>query len=169
MPIPDWTSKGYLPAGRHAADRAEIYERLVAAEENRQRRELLYSVAMSYLAIAREYFPTGRAWISGELTERSAVDREGVTIAILPGDWQRLVGSSEDQQARIVSILSVRDVIVGCPGPMYLSSLDPLGGALSAYLVSPAVESNWHEQLSTVLMDGDAVPGSSRGYVEVVW
>src|SRR3954451_24961868 len=142
MPLPHWTMEGSLPPGRLPADLADIYERLVFDAPYQNEREILFSALNSYLGAVARIVPTGRAWIGGAFIARTELVPSGLDVVLLPDDWgslKRLTGRARDS---LYGLLTLRGVITGQP-PMYLDTVQPVGGLLDGLLCLPGDDQTW--------------------------
>ncbi|WP_158882172.1 DUF6932 family protein [Amycolatopsis anabasis] len=163
MPLPHWTAENVLPPGRHPADLADIYERLVFDAPHANEREILFSALNSHLGMVRRVIPAGRAWIGGAFVERTAAVPTGLDVVLIPEDWgnlKRLTGPARDA---LYGLLTLRGVIIGQP-VMYLDQVQPVGGLLDGFLCFPGDEDTWEATWSAV---GNNV--GMKGFPEVAW
>ena len=84
MALPQWTAERFLPPGRHAADLADVYERLVFDAPHQNDREILFSALSSYLGVARRIIPSGRAWVGGAFIARMETVPQGLDVVLIP-------------------------------------------------------------------------------------
>lgn len=158
MALPHWTPHNLLPPGRHPADLADVYERLVFDAPHQNDREILFSALNSYLGVARRIMPTGRAWIGGELTARTPYAPRGLDVVLIPDEWGALKRLDDAGRSALYGLLTLRGIIVGQPA-MYLEQVQPVGGMLDGFLCRPGDEDIWEEVWST----------GGRGIPEVIW
>ncbi|MEV7553060.1 hypothetical protein AB0N89_25910 [Amycolatopsis sp. NPDC089917] len=158
MALPYWTPHNLLPPGRHPADLADVYERLVFDAPHQNDREILFSALNSYLGVARRIMPTGRAWIGGDLTARTPHAPLGLDVVLFPDEWGALKRLDDAGRSALYGLLTLRGVIVGQPA-MYLDQVQPVGGMLDGFLCRPGDEEIWEEVWAA---DG-------RGIPEVIW
>ncbi len=158
MALPYWTPHNLLPPGRHPADLADVYERLVFDAPHQNDREILFSALNSYLGVARRIMPTGRAWIGGSLTARTQHVPRGLDVVLIPDEWGALKRLDDEGRSALYGLLTLRGVIVGQPA-MYLEQVQPVGGMLDGFLCRPGDEEIWEEVWAA---DG-------RGIPEVIW
>ncbi|WP_410655697.1 DUF6932 family protein [Amycolatopsis sp. lyj-112] len=158
MALPYWTPHNLLPPGRHPADLADVYERLVFDAPHQNDREILFSALNSYLGVARRIMPTGRAWIGGALTARTSHVPRGLDVVLIPDEWGALKRLDDEGRSALYGLLTLRGVIVGQPA-MYLDQVQPVGGMLDGFLCRPGDEDIWEEVWSA----------GGRGIPEVIW
>ncbi|WP_037318130.1 DUF6932 family protein [Amycolatopsis orientalis] len=158
MALPYWTPHNLLPPGRHPADLADVYERLVFDAPHQNDREILFSALNSYLGVARRIMPTGRAWIGGDLTARTAHAPRSLDVVLVPDEWGALKRLDGAGRSALYGLLTLQGVIVGQPA-MYLDQVQPVGGMLDGFLCRPGDEEIWEEVWAA---DG-------RGIPEVIW
>ncbi|ANN14825.1 hypothetical protein SD37_03590 [Amycolatopsis orientalis] len=158
MALPYWTPHNLLPPGRHPADLADVYERLVFDAPHQNDREILFSALNSYLGVARRIMPTGRAWIGGDLTARTAHAPQSLDVVLIPDEWGALKRLDGAGRSALYGLLTLQGVIVGQPA-MYLDQVQPVGGMLDGFLCRPGDEEIWEEVWAA---DG-------RGIPEVIW
>jgi hypothetical protein len=159
MRLPHWTAEGLFPQGRHPADVADIYERLVFDAPHQNEREILFSALNSYLGVARRVIPAGRAWIGGALTVRSDEVPSGLDVVLIPDEWGALKRLDDAGRSALYSLLTLRGVIIGQPA-MYLDQVQPVGGILDGFLCYPGDEETWEVVWSWQ---------GRRGFPEVSW
>jgi len=163
MPLPHWTADRFLPPGRHAADVADIYERLVCDAPHQNEREILFSALNGYLGVVNRVIPSGRAWIGGELNTRHDSLPRNVDVVLIPDDWgslKRLQGPARDA---LYGLLTLRGVIVEQP-VMYLEQVQPVSGLLDGFLCFPGDEETWSHAWS----QHNGIAGR-KGFAEVTW
>ncbi|EMD25411.1 DUF6932 family protein [Amycolatopsis azurea] len=158
MALPYWTPHNLLPPGRHPADLADVYERLVFDAPHQNDREILFSALNSYLGVARRIMPTGRAWIGGDLTARTPHTPLGLDVVLIPDEWGALKRLDDAGRSALYGLLTLRGVIVGQPA-MYLDQVQPVGGMLDGFLCRPGDEEIWEEVWAA----------GGRGIPEVIW
>ena len=158
MALPYWTPHNLLPPGRHPADLADVYERLVFDAPHQNEREILFSALNSYLGVARRIMPTGRAWIGGDLTARTPHAPRGLDVVLFPDEWGALKRLDDAGRSALYGLLTLRGVIVGQPA-MYLDQVQPVGGMLDGFLCRPGDEEIWEEVWAS----------GGRGIPEVIW
>lgn len=167
MTLPDWSTDGVLPAGLHATTMDGLYERLVLDSPYRDQREVSFGAIQTHLAVVKEIIPSGSAWIDGTLLMRDSSDIESVNVALHPADWDALVSVPEEKQRALVSAISLADVIVGDPGPIYFEQVRSIGGRLDSYIAHPASKDAWFQAFSQI--HSDDLDVSQKGIVEVSW
>jgi hypothetical protein len=114
--------------------------------------------------------PSGRAWIDGGFTTLKAAAPGDIDVVILPESWDDLGALTGKQQEQVYGLLTLQDVILGFPMLVALQRIQPVGGALDAFLCYPGHEQVWHDTWACVKGDdGQIVPGAVKGYVEVTW
>jgi hypothetical protein len=158
MALPQWTAEKFLPPGRHPADLADVYERLVFDAPHQNDREILFSALNSYLGVARRIIPSGRAWVGGAFTARTESVPQGLDVVLIPDEWGHLKRLDEAGRSAMYGLLTLRGVIVGQPA-MYLDQVQPVGGMLDGFLCYPGDEETWE----AVWSEG------GRGFPEMVW
>jgi hypothetical protein len=158
MALPQWTAERFLPPGRHAADLADVYERLVFDAPHQNDREILFSALNSYLGVARRIIPSGRAWVGGAFIARMETVPQGLDVVLIPDEWGNLKRLDDAGRSAMYGLLTLRGVIVGQPA-MYLDQVQPVGGMLDGFLCYPGDEETWE----TVWSEG------GRGFPEMVW
>jgi hypothetical protein len=169
MALPAWEESGLLPPGAHRAKMPDLYDRFVLDAPSRQRRELLFRALTVHLDLLKAIIPAGIVWIDGSFCTCRQLPPNDVDVVIHPADWEVLRGVSTEAKARLYALLTLQDVAAREP-PVDLNRLQPVGGALDAYLCYPGQEAVWHEQWSRVLnADGSVVANRKKGYAEVAW
>ncbi|MEC3982277.1 DUF6932 family protein [Amycolatopsis sp. H20-H5] len=158
MALPHWTAQNLMPPGRHQADLADVYERLVFDAPHQNDREILFSALNSYLGVARRIMPTGRAWIGGAFVARTHDVPQGLDVVLMPDEWGSLKRLDDTGRNALYGLLTLRGVIVGQPA-MYLDQVQPVGGMLDGFLCRPGDEDIWE----SVWSEG------GKGFPEMVW
>jgi hypothetical protein len=158
MALPHWTAENVLPPGRHPADLADIYERLVFDAPHQNDREILFSALNAYLGGARRIIPSGRAWVGGAFISRTETVPRELDVVLIPDEWGSLKRLDEAGRSAFYGLLTLRGVIVGQPA-MYLDQVQPVGGMLDGFLCYPGDEEVWE----------DVWAQGGRGFPEVVW
>ena len=169
MPLPPWNDHGLLPLGVHRAELPDLYERFVLDAPCQQHREILHGALVTHLTLIRTVIPMGTAWISGSFSTRAEEPPKDVDVVILPTDWRALLGLATEAKARLYGLLTLQQVQVAQPA-VYLDRLQPVGGAVDAFLCYPGHEDVWRGRWSAVRTEpsGEAT-NQSKGYAEVVW
>jgi Family of unknown function (DUF6932) len=169
MALPAWEESGLLPPGAHRAEMPDLYDRFVLDAPSRQRRELLFRALTVHLDLLKTIVPAGKAWVNGSFCTRRPLPPDDVDVVIHPADWKALEGVATEVRMRLYGLLTLQDVVVRDPA-VILSRLQPVGGALDAFLCYPGHEAVWDERWSRVLTsDGSVVAGQKKGYAEVAW
>jgi hypothetical protein len=169
MKLPEWTETGLLPLGVHPVDLPGLYERLVLDAPNRERRELLLGALSTHLKLAQAIIPAGQIWIAGSFCAQGLKPPQDVDIVIKPTDISALDIASPDVKMRLYGLLTLKQVDVKDP-PAYLSKLQPVGGAVDAYLCRPGQEARWQRLWSSILdKTHNVVTGMDKGFAEVTW
>ncbi|HEY2062603.1 MULTISPECIES: DUF6932 family protein [Amycolatopsis] len=159
MALPHWTPQNLLPPGRHPADLADVYERLVFDAPYQNEREILFSALNSYLGVARRVISSGRAWVSGAFVTRTTPHPpQGLDVVLIPDEWGALKRLDDHGRTALYGLLTLRGIIVGQPA-MYLDQVQPVGGMLDGFLCRPGDEDVWE----AVWADG------GKGFPEMVW
>jgi hypothetical protein len=159
MALPHWTPQNLLPPGRHPADLADVYERLVFDAPYQNEREILFSALNSYLGVARRVISSGRAWVSGAFVTRTTPHPpQGLDVVLIPDEWGALKRLDDHGRTALYGLLTLRGIIVGQPA-MYLDQVQPVGGLLDGFLCRPGDEDVWE----AVWADG------GKGFPEMVW
>jgi hypothetical protein len=163
MPLPHWTAEHLLPPGRHPADLADIYERLVFDAPHSNEREILFSALNSHLGVARSVIPAGRAWIGGPFVERRESVPRGLDVVLIPEEWGSLKRYTGPARDALYGLLTLRGVIIGQP-VTYLDQVQPVAGLLDGFLCFPGDEDTWEATWSAVGQSAGA-----KGFPEVAW
>ncbi len=163
MPLPHWTSENVLPPGRHQADLSDLYERFVWDAPYRNEREILFSALSGYLGVVCRLIPSGRAWIGGGLAVRSTVVPHDVDVVLIPDEWGALKRLGEPARSTFYGMFTLKGVIAENPA-MYLARVQPVSGLVDGFLCHPGDEDAWEAVWSR-----GPVPGSVKGFAEVVW
>jgi hypothetical protein len=169
MALPIWNEEGLLPAGVHPADLAELHERFVLDAPHPERRELLYSALAVHLKIIQSIIPAGVAWIDGSFCRCWHESPDDVDIVIKPTDWNALRAVPGAVKAKLYALLTLQDARATDP-PVEISRLQPVGGAVDAFLCKPGEDDFWRWQWSVVLdATRNVVTGAEKGFAEVTW
>ncbi len=155
-----------LPAGRHPATLAELYDSFVLNAPFRDRRELIYRALTLHTDLMAARFSALRLWIDGGFTTHKPwAEPEDVDVVAVvpPGE----LGRAMEDQALPLSTL--QGVFSGSPGVM-TNKLHPMGGLMDVFILPdiPAVLTPWDTTWSQVKdSSGNLVPGATKGYLEV--
>ncbi|WP_425483948.1 DUF6932 family protein [Fodinicola acaciae] len=169
MSLPDWNEYGLLPPGIHKGTLDQIYDRFVLDAPCRERREVLHGALVTHLGLVRELIPQGRAWVDGGFCTCKTEPPKDVDVLLHPGDWTALEASEPSAQTRMYGLLTLQDVLAQQPA-VWLERLQPVGGALDAFLCFPGSENYWSDLWSSVKRaDGHVELGVKKGFVEVSW
>ena len=169
MGLPPWTDKGLLPPGTHVAELTDLYERFVLDAPDREHRELLFSALSVHLRLIQTIIPAGSVWIDGSFCTCARRPPEDVDVVIHPRDWKALESVPAEAKMRLYGLLTLLDIAATRP-PVNLSRLQPVGGAVDAFLCYPGQEATWRGQWSSVRdADGNVVSGQEKGFTEVAW
>jgi hypothetical protein len=171
MSLPDWTSEGLLPVGIHAGRMADLYDRFVDDAPERAHREMLFSALNTYMMLLKRFVPHGRAWIDGGFATRKASAPHDVDVVVLPNDWEAVAALDDRDANDFLGLLTHQDIIVGSfDPPQWWARLQPIGGALDAFLCYPGHEHIWEQTWASVKGDdGEIVTGMAKGFAEVSW
>jgi hypothetical protein len=169
--LPDWTDDGLLPMGVHPAGMDAVYERFVLDAPNRLHRELLFGALQTYMRLLQRLIPAGRMWVDGGFSTRKGTAPHDVDVVVHPDDWDSLASLGERDQTDLLGLLTHQDIIVGSfDPPQWWARLQPVGGALDAFLCYPGQEEVWYSTWASVKgPDGYIIPGAVKGFVEVNW
>lgn len=169
MTLPAWTAEGLLPPGSHAAGLPDVYERCVLDAPNRDCRELLYSALDVHLRLIQTVIPCGVAWIDGSFCRCRREPPDDVDVVIKPADWAALRGATGAAKAKLYALLTLQGAYAIEPA-VDIPRLQPVGGAVDAFLCHPGQDDYWRAQWSAVLDAGrNVVSGKVKGFVEVAW
>lgn len=169
MKLPEWTEAGLLPPGVHRTELPDIYERFVVDAPHRARRELLFEALTLHVKLVQAIVPAGLAWIDGSFCRCWHEPPDDVDIVFKPADWGAFVAMPDDLKTQMYGLLTLQDVAATEPA-VYLDRLQPVGGAVDAFICRPGVEDYWHSRWSRVLDTGrSVVVGTEKGYAEVAW
>lgn len=169
MKLPEWTEAGLLPPGAHRAELPDIYERFVLDAPHRSHRELLFEALTVHMKLMQTIVPAGLAWIDGSFCRRGPEPPKDVDIVIKPADWNALRTASIQVKARMYALVTLVDARATKP-PFEVSKLQPVGGAIDAYMCQPGEDAFWHEEWSRVLdAERNVVSGHVKGFAEVAW
>lgn len=169
MTLPAWNEAGLLPPGIHRAELADLHERFVLDAPHREERELLYSALAIHMKIVQTIIPAGLAWIDGSFCQCWHEPPDDVDVVIRPSDWNVLRAAPGKAKAKLYALLTLQEARATDP-PVEISRLQPVGGAVDAFLCMPGKDDFWHWQWSVVLDKGrNVVPGKAKGFAEVAW
>lgn len=170
MSLPGWDVNGLLPAGKHTATTADLYERCVVGAQHREWRETLFGAFVTYVSVIRRLIPSASAWVDGGFVTQKLDPPHDIDIVIHPDDWGRLNTLGVEDETALFGALTLQDAIIGSPVLTYLPRIQPVCGALDAFLCFPGKEQTWLDTWSSVkAADGTIVPGAVKGFVEVTW
>lgn len=170
MPLPDWNADGLLPAGIHSVNLSDVYDRCVSDAGHQAWRGVLYGALRTYIGIVSRIIPHATVWVDGGFLQAKPTAPHDVDIVIHPHDWHHLDHLSAQEEIGLFGALTLQDVIVGEPILTYLERIQPVAGALDAFLCWPGEEDVWIRTWSSVKgADGLIVPGMVKGFAEVTW
>lgn len=170
MALPPLDAQLRLPPGRHPAMLAEVEQLFVKSAPNRARRERLWRAMRLHMEEARDTFGPASVWIDGGFVTHKAPAPEDVDLVyVVPGfELERAFAL---QSTKVLELLTLKDLIVGEPGPLGLPRLQPVAGLVDAFVVAaelPGHLAYWDWAWSLVkAQDGSIVPEAQKGYVEV--
>lgn len=169
MALPAWNESGLLPPGAHKAALPDIYERFVLDAPHRDHRELLFEALTIHLKLFQAIVPAGVAWVDGSFCRCGQRPPKDVDIVIRPTDWNALRTASGEVKAKMYALLTLLEARATTP-PFEVSRLQPVGGAIDAYVCQPGEEAFWREEWSRVLDERrNVVSGTLKGFAEVAW
>lgn len=169
MALPPWTPAGLLPPGVHTASMSELYDRMVLDAPHRERRETLFAALRTYLGLVERFVGHGTAWIDGGFTMQKEDPPHDVDVAARPADWSELETLGDQERVDLLGLLTLQDIIMSRPDVMWLERVQPIGGALDAFLVRPEGDQAWFDTWSSVKRGGILQEGEIKGFVEVAW
>ena len=70
-----------------------------------------------------------------------------VDVVVHPTHWSRLNGLDSKDQAALLGAVTLQDVIVGTPVLSYVPRIQPVVGALDAFICQPGEENHWEQTL----------------------
>lgn len=158
-----------LPAGRHKATFAEIYERFVVQAPFRERRELIFRAVELHADIVRTRFTDARIWLDGGFTtHKTWAEPEDADVVVVVPEVQYLE-YTKAQDESLLPLITLRDVSATRP-PSRTGKLHPMGGLMDVF-VQPDADAPlavWDTLWSSVKNQfGEVVPGVTKGYLEV--
>lgn len=172
MALPAWDASGLLPPGIHPASLDDIYERCVKDAPHSPWRETVFDALKTYLAVLRHrgLVPAGTAWIDGGFMTQKPAGPFDVDVVVHPTHWSRLNSLTDKEEAALFGALTLQDVIVGSPVLSYVPRIQPVVGALDAFICHPGEEAYWEQTWASVTDANHVViPGAVKGFAEVSW
>jgi hypothetical protein len=167
--LPAWTDEGLLPPGAHPAELPDLYERCVLDAPHREHRELLYSALAVHLKLIQTIIPAGVAWIDGSFCRCWHEPPSDVDVTIKPAGWSALQTVPPEAKAKLYALLTLKGAYATDP-PIDISRLQPVGGAVDAFLCWPGQDNYWRGQWSAVLdAERNVISGKAKGFAEVTW
>lgn len=166
-PLPPWNASGLLDPGAHATDLDGVYDRFVLDAPERQVRELLFQCLTSYIKIVRPAVGPSRLWINGGFAMQKLEAPRDVDVVIFPEDVDRLNNSTQEELDELVEFLTLQSVLISSPWMTSIPRLQPMAGALDAFISTPELEHSWFETWSSVKRNGVYCPGEVKGFAEV--
>lgn len=166
-PLPPWTPEGLLEPGAHATDLAGVYTRFVEDAPNRSHRETLFSCLASYLDLVHPVIGSATAWIDGGFAMRKPDPPGDVDVVLFPDDFSIVSEAYKEDPQRVLSLLTLQDVIIGKPWVTHIGRLQPFGTALDAFVGNDASRDYWREMWSAVKRNGVIIPDQVKGFAEV--
>jgi hypothetical protein len=153
------------------ASLSDIRERCVeGVSDERPWRRTLFAALTAYLDVTKRVIPAARAWIDGGFMTAKTAAPFDIDIVIMPADWNRFATLDDKGAAALFGALTLQDTIVGSPVLSYLARIQPVSGALDAFLCWPGQEGTWRDTWASVKgADGAIVPGLEKRFAEVTW
>lgn len=167
-PLPPWNNSGLLDPGAHPTDLDGVYERFVLDAPERDVRELLFSCLTNYIEIVRGTVGPSKLWINGGFAMQKLEAPRDVDVVIFPEDSDRINNLPTEDQEALVEYLTLQNVFIEHPWPTAIPRLQPMSGALDAFVAVPALEDYWFQTWSSVKRNGDPSPGEIKGFAEVM-
>ena len=170
MTLPPLDADHRLPPGRHPATLAEVEALFVLAAPNRARRERLWTAMSLHMDAVRDTFGPVIVWIDGGFVTHKAPAPDDVDLVyVVPA--MELERAYNLDAAKVLHLLTLKDLVVGDPGPLGLDRLQPVTGLVDAFVVAAELVDNlayWDWAWSLVKAgDGSIIDGAHKGYVEV--
>ncbi len=168
--IPDLTSDGWLPPGRHPASLEDIELIFVKRAPHADHRDLLFRTLTVYLDMVQQLLPRGSAWVDGGFcTYKDAAPHDVDITLLVPRSRAEDMAFIE----QFLPLLTLKDVHAEEPVSFMSPRMQPMGGKIDAFLCvagDPAQEQYWDTVWSSVKgSDGEIVDGETKGYLEVTW
>jgi hypothetical protein len=170
MALPPLDADLRLPPGRHAASLAEVESLFVVAAPNQPRRRHLWTAMQLHMREMLDTFGPAVVWIDGGfVTHKKEAPEDVDLVYVVPG--AELDRAFQRDSRKVLELLTLKDLIIGDPGPLGLQRLQPVGGLVDAFVVAaelPQGLAYWDWAWSLVkASDGSIVPGAQKGYLEV--
>lgn len=165
-PLPPWNSSGVLDLGVHSTDLDGVRERFVLDAPHTEIREQLFKCLELYLQRVRTFVGPSRVWINGGFAMRKAQPPGDVDLVILPDNSAAIDNLEEQRFYDFLQYLTLQDVFVGSPVPVSLTRMQPVAGAIDAFIARPDDEDYWRKFWSRVKRNGVEVD-ESKGFAEV--
>lgn len=159
--LPQLTSEGRLPPGRHRATFQDVHDRFVASAPFSQERELVFRALVIWAQRVWSIFPDARLWVDGGfVTHKEWAAPKDVDVTCI---------------VRSSNVLSVDDATLATllthRGPDG-ARVQPMGGLVDGFLACRGVPEDitrWDAQWSRVLdEERREIEGARKGYVEVI-
>ncbi|CPR57221.1 Uncharacterised protein [Mycobacteroides abscessus] len=168
MSLPEWTSQGLLPPGRHTGTMDDVHDRCVIGAPNTARRQELFGSLITFTELAKRIIGPCQLWVDGGFVTAKAHAPFDVDVVIKPGSWDHLRSYTGRERDRVFGMLTLQDVVVGEPLYLGFERIQPLAGELDAFLCYPGQDDVWHDTWSAVKGDdGEIIEGAVKGYIEV--
>lgn len=166
--IPQLTTAGLLPNGRHLTDLPEIEDIFVTRAPNARVRKRIFRAFQLYVDILEEILPTGTLWVDGGFCTYKPDPPNDIDLVIV-AEPSLLTGQAVLDLASLLTLQSVSSYMPS----LQAGRLQPMGGLIDAFLMrrgAAAEEQYWDGVWSSVKgPNGKPIMGATKGYLEVNW
>jgi hypothetical protein len=169
MPIPRPNSRGFLDPSTlpYKGTLEELHERFVVESPSHQEeRALIFRALLLHLELLVAVGGPGAVWVDGGFITYKDVAPHDIDLVYLCRDESHM--GMMLRSPEIYSLLTIADVIMDFPVAGGLRRLQPVGGLVDAFLTLPEGQMYWAAQWAKIKgPDGNRVPGTRKGFVEV--
>lgn len=151
-------NRGMLPAARHKATAAEVYDLFVTQAPYAPRRKVIWDAFEAWVPLIRPLLPTARLWIDGGfVTHKGWAAPKDVDVCILVHPSEYALADS----AALAPLLTEKRS--GVP------RVQPMNGLVDSHIGHQGADAYfWADTWSTVLdAQRNVVDGERKGFVEV--
>lgn len=159
--LPKLNEHGFLPAGRHQAQMADIEKLFVTGAPHSAHRRRIFTALELYADRCREYFPEARLWVDGGFVTHKSEPPKDVDVVVVASAVSP--GVTEDQALTLMTLTEVSAKHQS--ESVAAARLQPFGGFVDGFIISgsPANQNFWHD-----FWQGVRDSEHRKGYVEVL-
>ncbi|MGU3652516.1 DUF6932 family protein [Mycolicibacterium sp. A43C] len=169
MPIPRPNTQGFLDPSAlpYKGTLDELHQRFVAeSPTHNDERARIFSALVVHLELLEDVGGPASVWVDGGFITYKEAAPHDVDLVYLCRDEHHM--GTMLRSPDVFTLLTMADVIIGFPVEVGLQRLQPVGGLVDAFLTIPEGQMYWAAQWAKIKgPDGNRVPGTRKGFVEV--